>query len=200
MLATLHNRAMIAVLNHLLAGAPWARLKLIQHANKGISIAAFPFQFSLEIDPDGWMRLAQAEHADATIHLPPLLALRIALGDTAASHQLEISGDTQLAASFGNMLLNLDWDAEADLARLIGDRAAHQLVQAAQGFTRWQRNRLNDNAIMLVEYASEETPLLAKRKHIADFITAVDTLRDDQARLSKRIDRLAQQLHPHFAL
>ena len=196
MLATLHNRTLIAAINHLLDNAPWARLKLLQHANKSIRIIIFPMQVELAIGLDGRLQAAPQNHYDASIYVSPLLALRIAMGDTAASHQLEISGDTQFAASFGNMLLNLDWDAEADLARFIGGAAAHQLVQAAQGLIRWQRNRFHDNAANLVEYASEENLLLAKRRHIIDFIAEIDQLRDRHARLEKRIALLAS----HFVL
>ena len=200
MLATLHNRTLIAAINHLLDNAPWARLKMLQHANKSIRIIIFPMQFDLAITQDGRLQTAQANHSDASLYVSPLLALRIAMGDTAASHQLEVHGDTQLAASFGNMLLNLDWDAEADLARFIGATAAHQLVQAAQGLIHWQRNRCHDNAATLVEYASEENLLLAKRRHIIDFISEIDKLRDRHARLEKRIDLLTQQLASHFVL
>lgn len=197
MLFTLHNRAAVAALNHLLGNAPWARLKLIQHAGKRVALTMFPLRLDFEIDDQGWMRNSAGEAADATIRLQPLRALRILLGDTAARHEIEVTGDTQLAASFGNMLLNLDWDAEADLAHFIGDAAAHQLVQAVQQFMRWQRNTVHENTVTVMEYATEEAPLLAKRRHIAAFIADIDTLQDSCARLQKRVELLTRRLQAH---
>ncbi len=197
MLFTLHNRAAVAALNHLLGNAPWARLKLIQHAGKRVALTMFPLRLDFEIDDQGWMRNAAGEAADATIRLQPLRALRILLGEAAARHEIEVTGDTQLAASFGNMLLNLDWDAEADLAHFIGDAAAHQLVHAAQQFMRWQRNSIHENTVTVMEYATEEAPLLAKRRHITAFIAEIDTLQDSCARLQKRVELLTQRLQAH---
>lgn len=197
MIFTLHNRAMVAVFNHLLGNAPWARLKIMQHAGKRVELIIFPVHLHFEIDQDGWMRHTYSHAADATIRLQPLRALRIALGDAAATHNIDISGDTQLAASFGNLLLNLDWDAEADLARLVGNMAAHQLMQAVQQIRRGMRIGVEETTTTMMEYATEESPLLAKRQNITNFIAEIDTLRDGHARLLKRIELIAQRLPSH---
>ena len=190
----LSGYVIVTALNHLLNSAPCARQRLMCHVDKLISIAMFPMQFAFTIDSEGRLQQASHEDADAKMQLGPLLAARIALGDHTATHEIEISGDTQLAADFGNTLLTLDWDAEADLARLIGDNAAHQLVKIAQSLIAWKRNSITDSASMLTEYAHEEASLLAKRKHLNEFIAEVDTLRDASARLSKRVDLLTQRL------
>lgn len=196
MLSQLNGYVIVASLNHLLNGAPWARQRLMGHTGKSLAINLFPLQVAFAIDSDGRLQQISDDETDAQMQLGPLLAARIALGDHAATHDIIITGDTQLAADFGNTLLTLDWDAEADLARFIGDRAAHQLVQIARSLITWQRNNLADSAAMLTEYAHEETPLLAKRKQLNEFIAEVDKLRDDSARLSKRIDLLTQRLNP----
>lgn len=196
MLSRLNGYVIVAALNHLLNGAPWARQRLIGHAGKCIAITLFPLQFAFAIDSAGRLQHASADETDAQMQLDPLLVARIVLGDHAATHDINISGDTQLAADFGNTLLTLDWDAEADLARFIGDSAAHQLVQIARNLIAWQRRVVNDSAAMLAEYAHEEAPLLAKRKHLDEFIAEVDQMRDASARLNKRIELLTQRLNP----
>ena len=196
MLSRLNGYVIVAALNHLLNGAPWARRRLMCHAQKRIAISLFPLQFAFAIDSEGRVQQADADEAEAYMQLGPLLAARIALGDHAATHEITISGDTQLAADFGNILLTLDWDAEADLARIIGDSAAHQLVQLARNLISWKRNSLTDSAAMLTEYAHEEASMLAKRKQLNEFIAEVDTLRDASTRLSKRVDLLNQRLKP----
>jgi ubiquinone biosynthesis protein UbiJ len=43
---------------------------------------------------------------------------------------------------------------------------------------------------MLTEYWQEEQPLIAKKRHVEKFIQEVDQLRDDVARLEKRLAKL----------
>lgn len=192
----LSGYVIVAALNHLLNQAPWARQRLMSHIDKRIAVELFPLQFALTIDSDGRVQQVDDENVDTRMQLNPLLAARIALGDHAATHEISISGDTQFAADFGNILLTLDWDAEADLARFVGDSAAHQIVQIARNLIAWQRSNITGSAAMLTEYAHEEAGLIAKRKHLDEFIAEVDQLRDASARLSKRIDLLAQRINP----
>lgn len=190
----------VAGLNHLLNGAPWAKQRLKCHVDKCIAIRVFPLQFAFTIDGEGRLHTADYATADSQIQLDPLLAARIALGDPAATQQIKISGDTQLAADFGNILLTLDWDAEADLARIIGAGASHHIAKLARAFIAWQRSTIVDSAAVLTEYAQEETALITKRKHLETFIAEVDTLRDASARLTKRIDLLSEQSKIHNKL
>ena len=46
-------------------------------------------------------------------------------------------------------------------------------------------------AASAAEYWTEESPVIATRVKVEDFVAAVSALRDDVARLEKRIDRLA---------
>lgn len=190
----------VAGLNHLLNGAPWAKQRLMCHVDKCIAISVFPLQFAFTIDGEGRLHTADHTTADSQIQLGPLLAARIALGDPAATQEIKISGDTQLAADFGNILLTLDWDAEADLARFIGAGAAHHIVKLARAFIAWQRSVLTDTTAIITEYAQEETALITKRKHLEAFIAEVDALRDASARLTKRIDLLSEQSNIHNKL
>lgn len=197
MIFALHNRAMAAVLNHLLDQSPWIRLKIAPYAGKRVAVNLFPVRLLLEIGAAGRLRHSSSGIADATLRLQPLQALRIALRDTAANREIEISGDTQLAGSFGAMLMELEWDAEADLAHFAGDIVAHRIMQSMRSFNRWQRDNAKETAATFMEYATEESPLLAKRHHIMKFIADIDTLRDSQARLQKRMELIAQSVPSH---
>jgi ubiquinone biosynthesis protein UbiJ len=57
------------------------------------------------------------------------LASALARGD---KPKVRIEGDVQLAAEVNWLIDHVRWDAEEDLARLIGDAPAHTLAQAAQ--------------------------------------------------------------------
>ncbi|HET9114171.1 MAG TPA: SCP2 sterol-binding domain-containing protein [Burkholderiales bacterium] len=197
MIFALHNRAMAALLNHLLDQSPWTRLKIVPYAGKSVAIHLFPISLLLEIGPGGRLRHSASGTADTTLRLQPLQALRIALRDPAANREIEISGDTQLAGIFGAMLMELEWDAEADLARFAGDIVAHKILQAIRRAIRWQRSNAEETVATFMEYATEESPLLAKPQHVAKFVADIDTLRDSHARLQKRMELIAQSVSPH---
>jgi ubiquinone biosynthesis protein UbiJ len=64
-------------------------------------------------------------------------------------------------------------------------------VQTAQGLHRNLRDTALNLSQAATEYWTEEHPLLAKPRDIADFAQQVDRLRDDVARLEQRIRNLS---------
>jgi ubiquinone biosynthesis protein UbiJ len=194
MLDTLNARVLIPLLNHLLDAAPGARHKLAQHAGKRVKVQLSLVSINIALDNDGRLLSVDDTNSDAQFHLNPLILARIALGDKTATHRINITGDTQLAADVGNTLMDLDWDAEADLAHFLGDATAHQVVKIARNLIKWKRGNIANTALMLVEYAHEESGMIIKRKPLQQFIADVDSVRDDTARLAKRIDLLTIQL------
>ncbi len=194
MFTTLNGRVLVPLLHHLLDAAPSARLKLSTHAGKSVAIHLPLVTFNLRVDSDGYLQLANDADMDAAFHLNPLILARIAMGDKTATHRINITGDAQLAADVGNTLMDLDWDAEADLARHIGDSAARQLVNIVRNLIKWKRTNVVSSAMMLVEYAHEESGMIIKRRPLQQFVADVDTVRDDVARLAKRIDILTRNL------
>ena len=192
MLSGLAASAGLPLLNHLLHGAPWARQRLLAWAGKTVSIDLFPLHFTLAVTAAGTFAAAETGAApDAHIRLTPLQAARLAMKDPAAFRTVIIDGDAQFAATLGDIFRELDWDMEADLARVVGDVAAHRIVRGARSLQEWQRHAAGSAQQSLVEYAVEERPLLAKRRHVATFIAEVDAVRDDVARLEKHLQLCA---------
>ncbi len=188
----LPGHLLLAALNHLLAQAPWARRSAENMANQPVRIHLAGLQLDWQFDTDGWLKTTQTEPL-ATLHLPALLLLRLAAGDAGARQNIRVEGDAQLAGQFGAVLSVLSWDAEADLAPLVGDAPAHLIVQAAHSLIRWKTGSTLEGARIWIEYATEESPLLAQRHRVTQWITAVDELRDAVARLDKRLELLARQ-------
>ena len=198
MLSGLAASAGLSPLNHLLHGAPWARQRLLAWAGKTVSVDLFPLHLALTVTATGTFAAAQAGAApDAHIRLTPLQAARLAMKDPTAFRNVVIDGNAQFAATLGDVFRKLDWDAEADLARVVGDIAAHRIVRGARNLQEWQRHAADSAQQSLVEYAVEERPLLAKRHHVATFIAEVDTVRDDVARLEKRLQLFAARRNPN---
>ncbi|MDA8224961.1 MAG: hypothetical protein M0T86_03455 [Betaproteobacteria bacterium] len=193
MLANISDRLLCSALNHLLAQAPWARRKAMLLAGQSIRLNLFPLQWTLAFNAEGWIEPSTTEPL-ATLRITPFGAIRIAFDEAQAQHAVEILGDAQLAARFGMILRTLTWDAQADLARLLGDSAAHLITHTINEWMRRTNDTLLDQARAWMEYATEETPLLAGRARIAAFVADIDALRDRTARLEQRVSLLAQRL------
>lgn len=188
-------QAVAAALNHLLDGASWAPPRLKPFAGKTARFLIFPFDLALTVHDSGKVGEVSAEaSADTTFTLTPGLWLRILAADETAFREVEISGDSAFASEVLYLAENLRWDAEEDLSRVMGDILAHRVAQAGEGLAHWRRQAMMNFAQALVEYWTEERPLIAKSTRVREFIREVDTLRDDVTRLEKRIEKLSKSL------
>ena len=104
---------------------------------------------------------------------------------------VRIEGSAELAETLGFVIRNLRWDIEEDLSRLVGDIAAHRIATGARELASWQRQATRNLAENLAEYFTQEQPLIARRDAITGFSGDVDRLRDDVARLEKRVLKLS---------
>jgi ubiquinone biosynthesis protein UbiJ len=187
------ERGALAALNHLLQQQPWAAERLRPFAGQGVEFRCPPFpDLRFAITDVGLLDRAQAGTASALVvklrpgTLPFLLAR-----DEAARKQIEIEGSADLASAVDHLFRNLDWDFEEDLTKVFGDVVAHRLASGSRAFAAWQREAALRLAENLVEYWTEEQPLLARPTDVESLCRDVDTLRDAVARLEKRIERLS---------
>ncbi len=182
-----------AALNHLLIQSGWALQRLVVHAGKTARFTIAPFIFSYTIQDDGTLHVSAADvSVDASCTIPPSLLPRLVVHDETAYAQIESCGDTVLLTEIFNLSRYLHWDAAEDIIRVTGDIAAERIVQYAKS----GRQYIQDTALNLsqafAEYWTEESPLLTKPTHVANFVQQTDKLRDDVARLEQRIKRLSK--------
>jgi ubiquinone biosynthesis protein UbiJ len=183
------------VVNRLLRSNSWSLDTLRPHAGKVVVVSCPPTTLRLTVLDSGEVAPAGSEAAPATrINLTPGLLLRIAARDSSAWSAAAVTGDVEFAAAIDYVRRNLRWDYEEDLSRVFGDIAAHRMGNAARGFDRWARESTLNLAHAAAEYAVYEQPLLASRAAVEEFNREVDGVRDDAARLQKRISLLQQQL------
>jgi ubiquinone biosynthesis protein UbiJ len=128
-----------------------------------------------------------------TIRLTPGILLRLAARDAAAWSDIAVEGDPQFAAALNHVARNLRWDVEEDLSRLFGDIAAHRMVESGRKLGDWGRQGADNLARSFAEYWTEERPLIASRAEVERFNHDVDALRNDVARLEKRIEQLTSK-------
>jgi len=181
-----------APLNHLLRANRWARESLKPYSDKTVSVRCPPFSASLRIVDSGEVTPAAAGATpDATLSVTPGLLLRMATRDDTAWRDIAIEGDTALAGAVHHLWRHLRWDAEEDLSRVFGDIAAHRMTGTAQAMGQWARMSGENFVRSFTEYWTEERRTVAATNDLSSFATEVDLLRDDLARLEKRISRLA---------
>jgi ubiquinone biosynthesis protein UbiJ len=181
-------------LNHVLAQSSWARTKLLPFAGRQarLQLPIGPIDFL--ITDDGYAQTT-GDGADAvvdvTITLPletPFLALQ---GKEKVFAAARIEGSADFAEALGFVLRNLSWDAEADLARVVGDIAAHRLMGGLNAFVGWQKQAAQRLAENVAEYASEEQTLLLGGREMAGFKDRVAALGNGINALEQRLQKLS---------
>jgi ubiquinone biosynthesis protein UbiJ len=177
-------------LNHLLRQTPGAAQQLRRHAGRSLRFDLTLAQFDFCIADDGCFSEAAVANPDAVIRPTPALFVRLPFFGREALQHAEYSGDAALLYTLDLVFRSLAWDAEADLAPVLGNIAAHRINvfgREALHTLRHAAQSLNRSAS---EYVVEEAGLMARKVDVARFNREVDTLIDDAARLEKRLARL----------
>jgi ubiquinone biosynthesis protein UbiJ len=107
--------------------------RLARQKGQRIELVWDRIQLQLTPTPAGLLERGRFEGFDlrltVTEESPVSLASALARGD---KPKVRIEGDVQLAAEVNWLIDHVRWDAEEDLAHLIGDAPAHTLAQAAR--------------------------------------------------------------------
>lgn len=178
-------------LNRILRSNPWALERLRAHGGKTVLFRTLPLELRFTVTDSGELASAPAETPpDVTIVISPGVLFRIASGDSAASTEVQVEGDVQLAGDLEYVRRNLGWDYEEALSRVVGDIAAHRIAAGVRGIDRWTRTAALNFARALAEYGTHENPQVASAQALEQFIADVDRTRDDVERLAKRIELL----------
>jgi len=124
---------LVLFLNHVLISEPQACQRLARQKGQRIEIVWQNMRLQLQPTAAGLLERGAFEGFDlrltATQESPLEIMSTLARGD---KPKVRIEGDVQLAAEINWLIDHVRWDAEEDLARLIGDAPAHTLAQAAR--------------------------------------------------------------------
>ncbi len=185
---------LIAVLNHLLSREPLLTDSLAAHAGKSAQIDA-GIRLRFAVAADGLLQAVatQTDEASVTISIAPADLSQVLTDPARAASFAKVSGDAEFARVMSDVLTRLRWDAEADLARFVGDIAAVRIVEAARAIAAHTRSGSRRLAENVAEYLLEENPMLLHRRAGQDFASDVAVLRDDVERLAKRIALLEKR-------
>lgn len=180
-------------LQHITQQNSWSRPYLTPFSGRILQFDFSLVKAHLIILEDGSLSMAgDTASADAVIHIPPSLAMRLMAQDESAKMQIKIDGDTHLATELSKVLQQMRWDIEEDLSHLMGDIAANKLVTGSQKIAQETKKQTVNLAEMLSEYWQEEKPTIAKKWQVEKFVQEVDSLKSDIARFEKKLKKLSK--------
>ena len=113
-----------ATINHLLVRQPSLQAMLAAHAGKTACIATGFFDLRLRVAADGLLEAADAENTsdtNVTIRVKPADLPQILANRERAFSYVKIEGDADFANSISQIANQLRWEAEEDLAPLVGE-------------------------------------------------------------------------------
>jgi ubiquinone biosynthesis protein UbiJ len=182
-----------AAINHLLVRQPSLQATLAAHAGKTACVATGFFDLRLRVAADGLLEAGDAETAsvtNVTIRVKPADLPQILANRERAFSYVKIEGDADFANTISQIANKLRWEAEENLAPLVGDIAAVRIVQSAQASLATLQSTGKKLVENMAEYLLEENPTLLHRQAADEFASEVASLRDDAERLAKRIQLL----------
>jgi len=192
--------ALEATINRYLALDPEGTARLADLQGKVILLEVAGFEARLYLIPGPAGVHLYGDYAgapDCVLRAAPLALARLGVSrrkeDQLFSGEVRIKGDTHLAQAFNDFLSGLEVDWEEQLARLVGDVAAHRVGSRIRAAGRWRRHTADTLTEDVKEYLQEEARLLPGHYEVQAFLDEVDLVRDGVERLAARIDRLTKR-------
>jgi ubiquinone biosynthesis protein UbiJ len=135
--------------------------------------------------------------ANAGLAGSPLAMIRLLSGDPQAlirDGDVRITGDTDVANQFRDLLLMARPDLEDELSKLVGDPLAHQLGNMAREFRDWGERTVESVSRSVGEYLTEERRTLPTQVEATEFYRDVDQVTNDVERAEARLALLRKRL------
>ncbi len=189
------NSLSLPVLNRALGDDPWAMRRLADFAGSTVRIALADTPIlRYTVEPNGLLAAHEVfgdDEPTLSIDLPGDAASRfISHGRHGILKAAKIRGNIDLANAVNDVLDNIRPDPEAFLASKIGDIAAHRTMGLFYSLKQGAEQlaiRLKDQ---FTEHIAEGHSVIVPNDQLAQFMSEVDTLRNDVARLQQRLERL----------
>ena len=200
----LQQRAVLLVtrvINHLVRQEAQAEERLRAHSGKHLSLHVAGRSALLQLSPTGEL----APVPTSSLTRPPELRLDLDVSAVLASQWrgqalgltgVRITGDAEFAQAVSWLLGHLRWDAEDDLAQLLGDLAAHRLVRVGRDVLAQGRRLRRQVEADAKDWLAEAPRALVGRAELTACSVELAQLRDATARLDKRVQLLARRTAP----
>lgn len=178
------------ILNHLLKQNPWAQMKLAPFAGKTFVFHLSPIALHFTLESNGSVAAASPLPADASLRITPAGFLRFIASPVRDPQLLTIEGDLELVGVLRQVFSQLNWEAEEDLSRVLGDVLAHRVAGAARGLAQWGKEAVEHMTQAGAEYFSEERAVLVSMRELERFRLDLSALEIALAHLEQRVAQL----------
>ncbi|MFV2060328.1 MAG: SCP2 domain-containing protein [Gammaproteobacteria bacterium] len=166
-----------------------------------IELSGLGLKLYLRTDSKGIMCQGDLDaEPDCVIKGTPIGLMKMTMGEKGThtkglfSGEVEIAGDIQLGQKMKQVLDSIEIDWEEHLSHITGDVIAYragQLVKHGLGWLQDSNQQMRDNLRDFFIYESEDVPHPGE---VDNFVTQIDTLRDDVARAEARLQKLFQKI------
>lgn len=194
---SLISQAVEEALNRTLAldAAVPRKLVKLEGCSLALDLAGSPIRFTLRVaDKRFHVDPGVTEDADAIIRGTAGSLIAMGLSENTPAGKVEISGDAGVARQFQKLFSELDPDWEEPVTRLFGDVVGFQIAHALRRAWVWAKDAAQRFAGDATEYLVEESRVLVHPLQLEDYFEKVDDLRDDVARLERRVSDLRNRL------
>jgi len=183
------------VLNHLLDQQRSSRTKLQKEAGKVLVLGIAPMQLQLRVNDQGYFQASVpsngvAAPADTTISMQWADLIGSVSNPNSMSRKAAIEGDMDFAQTVSTVINDLSWDPERDLARVVGDAQAVWVMNTLSALGTNARDVVQRFKSNLREYVVHEKAMAPTASEFDAFRDEVNQLRDELARIEKRLAKL----------
>lgn len=129
------QRRMVLLINHVLMQEAQAQARLTRQAGKVVHAQWRNFSMRVAATRAGLLEIVHDAGVPADLTLTLTEQSLVQLAQTAIKGDkppVHIAGDVQFAAEINWLVEHVRWDAEEDLARLVGDAPAHAIGNVAR--------------------------------------------------------------------
>lgn len=182
-----------AAINHLLRREDWARERLQPFAGRTARLVVPPTAVTLAVTTTGEVTASENTEPDVTLTVAAGSLFDVLRDPQAAASSTEVAGDGDFAGAISYLFTHLRWDVEEDLSRVVGDVAAHRIANFGRDLAQVPGRVAESVTRSVATYLRDESGPVPSRIEVEAFNHAVNVLRDDAARLEKRLERLQAQ-------
>lgn len=183
-----------AAINHLLRREDWARERLQPFAGRTARLVVPPTAVTLAVTTTGEVTASENTEPDVTLTVAAGSLFDVLRDPQAAASSTEVAGDGDFAGAISYLFTHLRWDVEEDLSRVVGDVAAHRIANFGRDLAHVPGRVAESVTRSVATYLRDESGPVPSRIEVEAFNHAVNVLRDDAARLEKRLERLQAQI------
>ena len=166
-----------------------------KESGKVLDLNILPVQLKLRVNDQGYFQASSSSNgvaapADTKISMQWADLIGSVSNPNSMSRKAAIEGDMDFAQTVSTVINDLSWDPERDLARVVGDAQAVWVMNTLAALGTNARDVVQRFKSNLREYVVHEKSMTPTASEFDAFRGEVNQMRDELARLEKRLAKL----------